>query len=328
MSPPPLPPFLSSILSLRGGLQCIWGGVLGLGSPRLCLPWAVLPPVLVPRHTEIPAEFPPLDDYSHSIPENTNFPAGIEPQSNIPGGYWQHGQPGDRGLTAPRGPPGLPVRPSVHTALAPDSEPHPCWERTRGLGARSLTMLFLAPRSGGVTLPPGLSAVIYFGSGNSDAVFLSPPLRPELKFRQDPCRPAGRGLRRPGVLGAAWASAELACESAPRAVQPGWGRRPAPRFPPQGEGAPLSESAGACRSPSLTGKQRGNQQLSQEQGNSPQPVPCRAVATGQWPCCVPFRASYWDQLSPPLSFLGQGGREACTGGSPQSGETHLTDPAL
>uniref|UniRef100_A0ACB8E4X9 Mothers against decapentaplegic 3 n=1 Tax=Sphaerodactylus townsendi TaxID=933632 RepID=A0ACB8E4X9_9SAUR len=43
---------------------------------------SVLPPVLVPRHTEIPAEFPPLDDYSHSIPENTNFPAGIEPQSN------------------------------------------------------------------------------------------------------------------------------------------------------------------------------------------------------------------------------------------------------
>ncbi len=46
----------------------------------------VLPPVLVPRHTEIPSEFPPLDDYSHSIPENTIFPAGIEPQSNyIPG---------------------------------------------------------------------------------------------------------------------------------------------------------------------------------------------------------------------------------------------------
>lgn len=48
--------------------------------------YTVLPPVLVPRHTEIPSEFPPLDDYSHSIPENTNFPAGIEPQSNyIPG---------------------------------------------------------------------------------------------------------------------------------------------------------------------------------------------------------------------------------------------------
>lgn len=46
----------------------------------------VLPPVLVPRHTDIPAEFPPLDDYSPSIPENTNFPAGIEPHSNyIPG---------------------------------------------------------------------------------------------------------------------------------------------------------------------------------------------------------------------------------------------------
>lgn len=52
----------------------------------VCVCYAVLPPVLVPRHTEIPTEFPPLDDYSHSIPENTNFPAGIEPQSNyIPG---------------------------------------------------------------------------------------------------------------------------------------------------------------------------------------------------------------------------------------------------
>ncbi|MEQ2183980.1 hypothetical protein GOODEAATRI_003410 [Goodea atripinnis] len=30
----------------------------------------------------IPTEFPPLDDYSPSIPENTNFPSGIEPQSN------------------------------------------------------------------------------------------------------------------------------------------------------------------------------------------------------------------------------------------------------
>lgn len=48
----------------------------------------VLPPVLVPRHTEILTELPPLDDYTHSIPENTNFPAGIEPQSNyIPGTF-------------------------------------------------------------------------------------------------------------------------------------------------------------------------------------------------------------------------------------------------
>lgn len=52
----------------------------------VCVHFTVLPPVLVPRHTEIPSEFPVLDDYSHSIPENTNFPAGIEPQSNyIPG---------------------------------------------------------------------------------------------------------------------------------------------------------------------------------------------------------------------------------------------------
>ncbi|XP_071007433.1 mothers against decapentaplegic homolog 3b isoform X3 [Oncorhynchus clarkii lewisi] len=42
----------------------------------------ILPPVLVPRHTEISTECPILDDYSHSIPENTIFPAGIEPQSN------------------------------------------------------------------------------------------------------------------------------------------------------------------------------------------------------------------------------------------------------
>lgn len=49
---------------------------------------AVLPPVLVPRHTDIPSEFPPLEDYSHSIPENTNFPAGIEPQGNYIPGEW------------------------------------------------------------------------------------------------------------------------------------------------------------------------------------------------------------------------------------------------
>lgn len=63
------------------GLWCQPG--IGANTPLFCL-LTVLPPVLVPRHTEIPAEFPPLDDYSHSIPENTNFPAGIEPQSNIP----------------------------------------------------------------------------------------------------------------------------------------------------------------------------------------------------------------------------------------------------
>ncbi|XP_034516671.1 mothers against decapentaplegic homolog 3 isoform X3 [Ailuropoda melanoleuca] len=47
-------------------------------------------------------------------------------------------------------------------------------------------MLFLARRSGGVTLPPGLGAGIYFGSGNSSAVFLSPPSRPRLGLGQDP----------------------------------------------------------------------------------------------------------------------------------------------
>ena len=48
----------------------------------------VLPPVLVPRHTEILTELPPLDDFTNSIPENTNFPAGIDPPNNyIPGQY-------------------------------------------------------------------------------------------------------------------------------------------------------------------------------------------------------------------------------------------------
>lgn len=46
----------------------------------------VLPPVLVPRHPEILTELPPLDDLINSIPENTNFPAGIDPPNNyIPG---------------------------------------------------------------------------------------------------------------------------------------------------------------------------------------------------------------------------------------------------
>uniref|UniRef100_A0A4W2BU03 Mothers against decapentaplegic homolog n=1 Tax=Bos indicus x Bos taurus TaxID=30522 RepID=A0A4W2BU03_BOBOX len=64
----------------------------------------VLPPVLVPRHTEILTELPPLDDYTHSIPENTNFPAGIEPQSNYipetppPGYISEDGETSDQQL--------------------------------------------------------------------------------------------------------------------------------------------------------------------------------------------------------------------------------------
>ncbi|KAF4794061.1 Mothers against decapentaplegic 2 [Turdus rufiventris] len=64
----------------------------------------VLPPVLVPRHTEILTELPPLDDYTHSIPENTNFPAGLEPQSNYipetppPGYISEDGETNDQQL--------------------------------------------------------------------------------------------------------------------------------------------------------------------------------------------------------------------------------------
>uniref|UniRef100_A0A8D1JNU2 Mothers against decapentaplegic homolog n=1 Tax=Sus scrofa TaxID=9823 RepID=A0A8D1JNU2_PIG len=86
--PPPTPPprfLLREGLFGALGVQRLWCQPgIDADLPLFCLLWAVLPPVLVPRHTEIPAEFPPLDDYSHSIPENTNFPAGIEPQSNIP----------------------------------------------------------------------------------------------------------------------------------------------------------------------------------------------------------------------------------------------------
>lgn len=48
----------------------------------------VLPPVLVPRAQagDIPTEYPPLDDYSDTVPENTDFPAGLSPDNafNIP----------------------------------------------------------------------------------------------------------------------------------------------------------------------------------------------------------------------------------------------------
>ena len=47
----------------------------------------MLPPVLVPRQSgEIPSEFPPLEDYSNTVPDNTDFPVGLgEQQFNIPG---------------------------------------------------------------------------------------------------------------------------------------------------------------------------------------------------------------------------------------------------
>lgn len=190
MSPPPLAPFLSSFLFLREGLQCIWGcralvHLCSVSPGQFYLRcWCRATQRSRPSSrrwttTAIPS------------PRTLTSPRASSRRAIFQVGAGSAGRPGDMGPAVPLGPLGLPVTPSVHTALAPDSEPHPCWERTRGLGSRSLTMLFLAARSGGVTLPPGLSAVIYFGSGNSDAVFLSPPWRPALKFRQDPCRPGG-----------------------------------------------------------------------------------------------------------------------------------------
>ena len=41
-----------------------------------------LPPILVPRHSgDLPSDLPILDDYSNSVPENTDFPTGLENQT-------------------------------------------------------------------------------------------------------------------------------------------------------------------------------------------------------------------------------------------------------
>jgi MAD (mothers against decapentaplegic) family protein 2/3 len=47
----------------------------------------VLPPVLVPRQTgEPPTEYPPLDDFSNTVPDNIDYPSGFQDQPlNIPG---------------------------------------------------------------------------------------------------------------------------------------------------------------------------------------------------------------------------------------------------
>lgn len=57
-----------------------------------------------------------------------------------------------------------------------------------------LMMLFLA-RRGGVTLPPSLGAVIYFGSGNSSTVFLRRPhAGPQARAGVQAGFPTGGGL--------------------------------------------------------------------------------------------------------------------------------------
>ncbi|WAR29691.1 SMAD2-like protein, partial [Mya arenaria] len=36
-----------------------------------------LPPVMVPRSTEIPNKLPELENYATTVPENTDFPTGL-----------------------------------------------------------------------------------------------------------------------------------------------------------------------------------------------------------------------------------------------------------
>ena len=48
---------------------------------RTMVIFSVLPPVLVPRSNDIPENFPPLDDYTNTVPENTDFPSGLSDQS-------------------------------------------------------------------------------------------------------------------------------------------------------------------------------------------------------------------------------------------------------
>lgn len=123
-------------------------------------------------------------------------------------------RPGDMGPAAPvKAPSALPVTPSLHTVWPLTQNRIPVGRGPVALALCSLMMLFLARRSSGVTLPPGLVAVIYFGSGNSNAVFLSPPLRPGREFRQNP-RWSG-GCRGSGCsVGQAAVSRKLACTSA------------------------------------------------------------------------------------------------------------------
>ncbi|XP_052096426.1 mothers against decapentaplegic homolog 3-like isoform X1 [Mytilus californianus] len=44
----------------------------------------VLPPVLVPRHNDIPDNLPQLENYAMTVPENTDFPSGNSEVFNIP----------------------------------------------------------------------------------------------------------------------------------------------------------------------------------------------------------------------------------------------------
>lgn len=43
-----------------------------------------LPPVLVPRNLEIPTKLPELENFSNTVPENTDFPTGISENFSIP----------------------------------------------------------------------------------------------------------------------------------------------------------------------------------------------------------------------------------------------------
>ena len=58
-----------------------------------------------------------------------------------------------------------------------------------------------------MTLPPGLGAVIYFGSGNSKAVFLSPPSGP----RGSSSGRIPEGLGAAEAVGRAGAKGRAAC---------------------------------------------------------------------------------------------------------------------
>ncbi|XP_022306536.1 mothers against decapentaplegic homolog 3-like isoform X2 [Crassostrea virginica] len=44
----------------------------------------VLPPVLVPRHTEVPDKMPQIENYAMTVPENTEFPTGNNEIFNLP----------------------------------------------------------------------------------------------------------------------------------------------------------------------------------------------------------------------------------------------------
>jgi len=108
-----------------------------------------LPPVLVPRFpvAEMPRELPPLDDYKNSVPENANFPAGMDnptfrvPETPPPGYMSEEGETSDTNVSI------MDTTESVTSALASPTSPTPSLHSQTSSAAGSLFGDTIAPPS-------------------------------------------------------------------------------------------------------------------------------------------------------------------------------------